>query len=417
MYFEKHYRKALIPLACASLILLSQNTLANTAVKAEPAQAQTPKPELGSIYFFSKVTPGVNIFSMDLNKNLTQITTGRGSRDIDMQMGKDGHLMFTSSRVLPEDRAERAKMGKNNRRQDINTYFLKPGENESNGKYRAVRFGHSNYSEAMAGISHDSQWLSFARTVRDLSTPSSRKDGHDEVYVQPMKGEAKKVLSDDVVIKSDWHPSEAKLAISHYNKAKEKASLSIYDAKSGKTTELLSNPVPGAQIDTPKWSPKGDKIAFIAHNKRVDASKGQTVKSGTRVLYVYDLKSKKLTAASATDVLVQTPYDWSSDGTEIVYSTYENYKSVWDDKARRKAFKGSSHIYISDTKGKSQRVVGAELQRHTRPVFSPDDSLIAYMYADRFPGKVCELRIIDRKGKLVDTLHNRIHGYGYLLWE
>ena len=213
MYFEKHYRKALIPLACASLILLSQNTLANTAVKAEPAQAQTPKPELGSIYFFSKVTPGVNIFSMDLNKNLTQITTGRGSRDIDMQMGKDGHLMFTSSRVLPEDRAERAKMGKNNRRQDINTYFLKPGENESNGKYRAVRFGHSNYSEAMAGISHDSQWLSFARTIRDLSSSASRKNSHDEVYVQKMGGESKKILSDDVVIKSDWHPSEAKLAI------------------------------------------------------------------------------------------------------------------------------------------------------------------------------------------------------------
>ncbi len=367
--------------------------------------ACSPKNDESRIYFFGQPAATVNIFSINLEGDLVQHTQAIGGREIDMQLDARGNMVFTSNRVLPGDRAQRLNRKKGqSRRQDFNVFYQSSAE-ATDAALAPVPFGKTDIPETQAGISPDGRWLSFIRTVlKDDENPKN----FDELYImEGIDGEPQKIAIADTIIKPDWSPDSSRLLFAHYNYEPVQAALTVYDVTSKQSTVLLDNPWEKAQIDAPQWSPDASRIALARH----PLTRGEY-----RKLYVLDPATKHLSPLSDDGRHVQSPVSWSSNSRTIAYGALIDGTPAGATASSRAM---ASQVFMVDVKdGKIRQVTSGESQRHTRPVFSPNNKLIAYLYSPELSSRTMHLRVIDRKGNTVtESLYDRASGAGYLIWQ
>lgn len=370
--------------------------------------------ESSTIYFVARNSPGANIHSIDVKtKQLVRHTHNSGSRDIDFTADKNGNIFFTSNRVLPEDRAERAKLGKrSNRRQDLNIFKLEQGKLEDKTTLLAQAISKTDLPETLVKVSSDQKYLSFVRTAlpekkedeyRDLAS-----DAFDELYVLDIKNnKEKKIHSADVIIKPSWASQQNKLVFSTYNYEQNIAQLYIYDAKTGNTEKLLENPWESNQIDAPQWSPDEKYISLILHPRNKDR---------LRALYLFDLEAKSLQKISQELHSVEDPVSWSSDSKAIAYSALiddGNLKvlNLWKDSMVE------SPIFVVDLAGNSHQVTQETGALYTTPTFSPNNNFLAVKKLDDLRDRKAELQILNLNGELQETLHDNVFKHSPIIWR
>lgn len=368
------------------------------------------------IYFVARTVPGANLHSIDMQKTLIRHTNDSGSREFDLTIDKDSNVFFTSNRILPEDRAKRAKIGKfGSRRQDLNVFYMPAGTEEEKMVNAATPIGKTDMPEALANMSPDGASFSFVRTLlphqhRKKSKEVLQNVAVDQLYVQDgVDGTPKMIAQYDVIIKPQWSPDNKKLVYSAYDYTDNKAELFIYDVQTGKSQQVLESPWGINQIDSPQWSPDGQQISLILHPLE---------KNQLRTLYLLDLTSKELKRVSGEGHSVQSPVSWSSDGKQLVYDAY-----IYDvqDGVIQKPERGSrytSHIFLVALDGmKTTQLTKDEQVIHSAPTFSPDDSLIAFLWAEERKSRRASLKVMNLKGEVIDTFHDNVNPGSPLVWH
>jgi len=107
-----------------------------------------------------------------------------------------------------------------------------------------------------------------------------------------------------------------------------------------------------SKIWSPKWSPDGNKISFL----RFSQKKGEKM---SLMLISADSGEK---VVLATNVEYHQSYDWSPDGTKIVYTSTEN---------------DQNDLWVMDNDG-SNKIRLTKGKYVISPVWSPDGSKIAF---------------------------------------
>ncbi len=152
----------------------------------------------------------------------------------------------------------------------------------------------------------DQQWVVF----------KSNKLGYSSICMMSPEGEKKKSLT---LIRGERSPQfeslhllKSKIGVSKdgkivfVSKSHENDVLYMYDITQRKITDKkrFGNLI---ELSSPTWSPDGQKVAF-----------GGVAKNGYSDLYLYDLKSKLLTALT-NDVYEEKDPSWSPDGKHIAF--------------------------------------------------------------------------------------------------
>lgn len=371
------------------------------------------KTDESRIYFVARKVPGANIFSVSMKQDLIRLTNNSGSRDTDMTLDKEGNIYFTSNRILAEDRAERAKIGKHgDRRQDLNVFILPAGEVEEKINSAAKPIEKTPMPESLAVVSSDGKQFSFVRTVLpEASARSSRaqieSQTHDELYwMQGPNSEATKIYQDGVIIKPDWSADSKQLVFSSYDYDNKVAKLLRFDIATGKVDVLLENPFGQNQIDSAQWSPDVKAISLILHpygDKKL------------RTLYLYKLADQSLHVISGEHHSVDPYVSWAKDGNKIVYSAAVD-KGDLAVMSRRPSEDTQVHIFSTDLKGGVKQISQGQ-GVFSSPELSPDNKRIAYKYTDNYRARKAQLKVMDLEGKELATLHDKVFRRVPLIWQ
>ncbi|MEY4589789.1 MAG: hypothetical protein RL497_1865 [Pseudomonadota bacterium] len=380
------------------------------------------------IYFLSDLdaSVGINIFSVDMDKELTRHTFDEGAREIDFALDKQGNMALSSNRV--QSWATYYKSPAKNRKtkmQYFNIYYLPKGAIEKHDKDRVAQALTTNGTDQIiqTDISPDGRWVSMVRhqqmpdgKKREFLALIDRNNKDNGVTVQ-------EIDQADIVLSSRWSPDSSQLLYSTHlygaeeaaNSAEtakptgEKALLKVFDTKTGTTQTLMEDPWPNNQIASPQWAPNGEWISLIAH----PLADGQV-----RKLYVMNLKTRALTLLSASNAQVQSNVSWLNDSQQIVYGALVDYKQDWSDELREKVYTGSGQIFITDLKGEKRQITQGDKILHTRPVLSPDNKKIAYLYSDNLGADVLSLRVMDLQGKPSgEPLYGAVDAASHLIWR
>ena len=119
--------------------------------------------------------------------------------------------------------------------------------------------------------------------------------------------------------------------------------------------------------DSPKWSPDGDKIAFLSK------------RGFNTYLRLVDLNGELRDILENTEEGLGGDFEWSPDGKEIVYSVYSSMK-VED-----------AGLFILDIdSGKTRQIYSGNESQN--PSWSTDHKHLAFTYG---AGNTCETHIID----------------------
>lgn len=372
------------------------------------------KPDNSRIYFVARAVPGANIYSVNMEKTLLRHTHNSGGRESDLNLDVQGNLFFTSNRVLPGDRSARSAIGKQgSRRQDLNVAYLKAGVLEERGQNSIVALSKTDMPESLAAMTANGDYFSFVRTMLPEThlqdtIGSIKTAAYDQLYVQQgLEGESKKVFEADVIIATNWSADGSRLVFSSYQFEAKQAKLLFYDVASDKVQMLLENPWGENQIDAPIWSPDGQQLAMVLH---------PLDKKSLRTLFTLDLQTKKIQQISSKLQSVQTPVAWSRDGKKLAYGAYvdlADYDSL--DPQSRDNLK--AHIFLSNLNGKVEQLTKGEAGIYLKPVFSPDDRLIAYLHAANYRSREASLEVMDLQGRLQKTLHEDVYRKSNLIWQ
>jgi Tol biopolymer transport system component len=139
---------------------------------------------------------------------------------------------------------------------------------------------------------------------------------------------------------------------------------SIWTSKTDGTgmKRLLKRPCKNClDILTPRWAPRGGRIAFVA-----DGAGKRSFKSGIWVMSAKNGKHRRRLTSGGFEP------DWAPNGKRLVYrSTYENQEEG--------GVKGGN-LYVVRLKGaRKRRVLHTKKQAATVPAWSPNGKFIAYI--------------------------------------
>lgn len=355
------------------------------------------------IVFIAKVMgPVANIYSIDESgKNLKKLTDSIRCRDLAADVSAKGEIVFMS------DREKNAKVDIHKNSGNYNLFKV-----DTNGE-NLKQLTNAPGQEVSSKFSPDGEWIAYIE----------RTEGKAELKLIKRDGSGDKVLAAaGDIIDFSWSPDGKKLGYSPLDK--NNSSLAILDMKTGETETLLKvskaeppkedkenkeNKNDGLyrmQIATVQWSPDGEKIAYIRHP--FDQGK-------VRQLRVLNLKTGEDRSISSEKAQVQPSIVWSKDSKRLLYSALVDYKFYYDETVYRKVYKGGMHIFISNLNGESRQITQGD-HLFERPVFSPDEKRIAFLYADALAPRTLTLQTMKVDGTNMKELYNSVDTRSSLEW-
>lgn len=357
-----------------------------------PAQAE--------IFFMSRtIGPSTNIYSVDEKGAVTKITDDSKWRDMRADISPDGQIVFMSNRK------EQVKIDLNKTSETFNIFTV----DTKNKKVTRITEGPNNKESPV--FSPDAELIAYAE-----KTASGRK-----LNVTDVEGKKHKtLLFAPSILDYSWSPDGKNLA--YVSVEESKSILGIVNVDTGKSRTLLSlslseekgekkeenvNPENAnpEQVASAQWSPDGSKIAFIT----------SALGRNSRYLKVLNLESNKIAKLSPENMHVQSPVDWSNNSQTILYSALKDYNYYYDEKNHKKVYEGSMQVFLTDLSGKNRQLTEGEFL-HNRPVFSPDEKKIAFVYSPELGARTLSLITIKLDGSDKKQLYDRVPSNSILEW-
>lgn len=352
-------------------------------------------PARAELFFMSRtIGPSTNIYSVDAKGAVSKITDDNKWRDMRPDVSSNGHVVFMSNRK------EQAKIDLNKTSETYNIFTV----DTKNREVKRITDGPNNKESPV--FSPDNKFVAYAE-----KTTSGRK-----LNIADAKGKKHKTLhSAPSILDYAWSPNGKSLL--YVSVEESKSVLGIIDVDTGKTQILLSRPLSEKkgekkeetanpeQVASAQWSPDGNKIAFIT----------SALGENSRYLNVLNLESKEITKLSPDNMHVQSPVDWSSNSQTILYSALKDYNYHYDEKNFKKVYEGSMQIFLADLTGKSRQLTEGDFL-HNRPVFSPDEEKIAFLYAPDLGARTLSLFTMKLDGSDRKQLYDRVSSDSFLDW-
>lgn len=346
------------------------------------------------IYYSEKVAgPIVNVFSVNKQGIKKNITNNTQVRDLDHHVSSSGLISFSSNR---KDNYKPSNYKAPRQAENYNIFILDP------------------YSQKLTQVTSETtqeQLPRFSPSGNELAFIRSNKKQQDLVIYDLKSKQQRVINSAKYIFDYAWSPDGTKIAVSTQNT--NNASLLIVDLQTLHKQVLVEDSVNKQQktlsyiFDAPSWSPDGEYLAYINH----------PLKTGkNRELYVYHLKSTQNQLISDKAIQVQSPINWSKDNKRLLYSALVNYQQYYDQQIHQKVYLGGMHIFSSDLSGNSKKMTqGDHLFKH--PIYSPDESSIAFLYADKLNARTLQLKTMKLDGSEQKTLSESVFKSAKLQWQ
>lgn len=343
------------------------------------------------IYYSAKVAgPVINVFSINEQGDINKITDNNRWRDLEHNVSVNGLVSFSSNRKKSD------KISRQRQAEDYNIYLLDPKNNQ--------------LSQITTQPSQEQQ-PSFSPTGTKLAFIRVDKS-QQSLVVYDLKTKTEKTLATSKVIYDfSWSPNGKKIVF--VDNTKDSANLItvnvetlISDTLLTTTTNNNSKKMESIYV-APSWSPNGKYIAYIVHPLKQGIS---------RTLHLYQLDAKRSQLISQTDIQVQAPLTWSKNSDTLLYSALVNYQQFYDESIHKKVYVGGMHIFNSDLLGNNQQLTTGD-HLFKQPIFSPDESQIAYLYADKLNARTLQLKRMKFDGSEVKTLGKNIAQNAKIQWR
>jgi TolB protein len=179
----------------------------------------------------------------------------------------------------------------------------------------------------------------------------------------------------------------------------------ITETVENKNKDIKKGEELNAIFDGLSWSPDDKILAFIRH----------PLKSGSRQLMTVQLDSRNTKVLTESGIEVQAPVSWSSEAKRLLYSALVNYQYQYNEQRHQKEYSGGMQVFIHPIDGKPKQLTTTNAL-HKHPVFSPDETHVAFFYADALNAQTLELRTMDVSGKNSKVRYSRVNKYSSLFW-
>lgn len=343
--------------------------------------------------------PSSNIYAIDANGQINKLTDDTKWRDLMAHVGSDGALVFTSNRK------ESPEIDLHKHSASFNIFTLEDGS--------LSKLTDDANMEAYPQFSPDGKHIVFIEHGANSRLQVMDRNGnHRRTLAKAQKVTGFSWSSDGTRIAyamRDGDRSAVEIVDVNANQPSAPRSLVEY-----RTSVLDENPNPAMaakingfsqMVTSAQWSPDGNKIAYIVHS----------LKQQERVLRVIDLKSGADRQISSADVQVQQPVTWASDSERLLYAALVDYDFYYDEKRQEKVYEGGMHIFLSTVKEQNRQLTHGD-HLHNRPVFSPDEKAIAFLYGDQLDSRALAVRVMTVDGKPTREIFYGATRDSFLYW-
>lgn len=355
---------------------------------------QISLPATAAIYYNKKVMgPVISIQSVDLRDTPDDLTHSDRWRDMEFTVSPTGDIVFSSNREgdIPPVPA----------RQDKYSIFL---YKKSDGKIQKI--SSSPYQEMNPVYSPNGEMVLFLRqsgTSEELQVWKSSSGKSTTLF------QAQKILgyswfnnNNDIVIAYEDGSTSQLLRKNLETGESAVLSKEIRDS-------LGSSIFVGQLILAPVVSDDSKSIAFICHPKS---------REGVRKIISFDLEKHEAKVLTPDYMQPQEPLHWSKDNNHLLFSALLNYRFYFSEKEQRKIYQGSMHIFTVATSGELTQISRGDNQRFARPVYSPDEKKIAFMYSPELGGvRELTLEVFDSSGNNRQAIAESVSPFSQLHWH
>jgi Tol biopolymer transport system component len=350
------------------------------------------------LYFLEKTAgPSTRLMKQGLKDDDKPIALTQSNlwRHMDLFINRNGEGVF-SSNMQPVDSA--IDLNKNG--ETFKVFYFSPDKTPN-------PITRIQYQEYNPKINSSGTHIAFLRQQGDSN----------QLILYSIKTQEEKVIIDkrqlrDIAWSSDgtqlaYSGEDAHSAFIHIQSLQQpaKAISLITETVDNKNKDIKKGEDLSAVFDGLSWSPDDKIIAFIRH----------PLKSGSRQLMTAQLDSRNTTILTEVGIEVQAPVSWSSDAKTLLYSALVNYHYQYNEQRHQKEYSGGMQIFIHPINGQAKQLTTTN-SLHKHPVFSPDETQVAFLYADALNAQTLELRTMDVTGKNSKLLYSRVNKYSSLFW-
>lgn len=358
------------------------------------------------IYFNAKIAgPITNVARIDDQNKMHAVTPGNAQQDRSFSIGPNHLISFASNRAAKDgERVQRT----------MNIFLQEKVVNDKQPKGKQPK-------ETLIQLSnskHFSFTPKFSPNGKYLAYISRSKANLHHFYVYDVvKKEQKEIFSDKQIEDYMWSKDGKRILYSVANIYH--SAIKVFELKTNTHRTIIESPIKSKEAETsnkeklaylisPVWSPDESKIAFIEHPLDKESSK---------LAKIYDTITQKISAISQPSHQVQIPLNWSHDGKAVAYSALVGFQTYYDEQLRDKVYKGGLHIFKANLLGKIEKLTDGD-HYHGRPVFSPDDTKIAYLYAQKLGDQqTYRLNTMNQDGSNTTQLYNHVFREAFLTWK
>lgn len=333
------------------------------------------------IVFSAKVAgPVANLFAIDDAGDLHRITDNIRWRDLDADISAAGRIAFSSNRESNTD------IDLNRHSESFHIYLA----GVPLDKIQPLTRG--NHSERAPRFSPDGDSIAFVR----------RNGGRQQLVLSAPDHSERVLFESGEILDFSWAPDGRQLCLAWRDGAQ--SALRLVDLDSGREETLARGR--DDWIAAARWSPDGRYIALIRH----------PLHGGVRRLMVLDRGSGRERQLSPEAAQVQQPPQWSADSNRLLYAALLDYRYHYDESSHKKVYDGSMQVLQSSLDGETVHLTDGQ-GLHKSPVFSPNGTRIAFLYADHLDARSLSLRTMKVDGSDLRELYPRVAQHSVLRWR